>query len=99
MRLPLEDDTLIIGPILSRESRVLLVPKDHPLAALPSVRYDELAGWPVRVAAGELVHPTVSSFLHHHPSPDVRAVPIVDLPPSETALVWLAPVRVPPSRR
>jgi DNA-binding transcriptional LysR family regulator len=42
------------------------------------------------VAAGELVHPTVSSFLHHHPSPDVRAVPIVDLPPSETALVWLA---------
>jgi DNA-binding transcriptional LysR family regulator len=128
MRLPLEDKTLIIGPILSRETRVLLVNKDHPLAALPSVRYDDVAEFPVpytpllprelmdavvpprtssgarlrrvpihstteilmRVAAGELIHPTVSSFLHHHPSPDVRAVPIVDLPPSETALVWLA---------
>lgn len=43
----------------------------------------------MRVATGELVHPTVRSFLEHHPHPDIVAVPITDLPPSETSLVWL----------
>jgi DNA-binding transcriptional LysR family regulator len=43
----------------------------------------------VRVALGEVVHPTVPSYLDHHRHPGVVAVPIRDLPPSETALVWL----------
>jgi DNA-binding transcriptional LysR family regulator len=43
----------------------------------------------MRVAAGEVVHPTVRSFLDHLPGPGVKAIPIRDLPPSETALVWL----------
>lgn len=43
----------------------------------------------MRVAAGEIVHPTVASFLDHFPDDGVTAVPIRDLPPSETALLWL----------
>jgi hypothetical protein len=41
------------------------------------------------VALGEIVHPTVPSFLEHYPHPDVTSVPIRDMPNSETALVWL----------
>ena len=127
MRLPLNDPTIAIGPLLSRESRVLLVAKDHPLAAKESLSYDDLVGFTVpwistlppemldvvvpprtasghlvtrilvrslgealmRVATGEIVHPTVGSFLDHFPHPDVWAIPIRDLPPSETALIWL----------
>jgi DNA-binding transcriptional LysR family regulator len=48
-----------------------------------------IAESPVRVALGEIVHPTVPSFLDHYPHPRVTSVPIDDLPPSRTALVWL----------
>jgi DNA-binding transcriptional LysR family regulator len=40
------------------------------------------------IATGKQVHPTVPSFLEHHAHPAVTAVPISDLPPSQTALVW-----------
>jgi DNA-binding transcriptional LysR family regulator len=43
----------------------------------------------LEVARGKLVHPTVRSFLDHHRHPGITAVPIRDLPPSQTALVWL----------
>jgi DNA-binding transcriptional LysR family regulator len=42
----------------------------------------------VTIARGKVVHPTVSSFASHDAHPRVRYIPIVDLPPSETALVW-----------
>jgi DNA-binding transcriptional LysR family regulator len=128
MRLPLHDPDLIVGPVLSRERRILLVAKDHPLAGRRSIRYEDVADYVVpaalptlptemmdefmppvtpsgkrlrraevhsvsealmRVVTGEVVHPTVASFLEHHRNPGVTAVPIRDLPPSETALVWL----------
>lgn len=41
------------------------------------------------VAAGEMVHPTIASFLNYYVHDGVVAVPISDLPPSETALVWM----------
>ncbi len=41
-------------------------------------------------ATGEVVHPTVRSFVSHNHHPGVTTIPIRDLPPSETALVWLA---------
>jgi hypothetical protein len=41
------------------------------------------------IATGRQVHPTVPSFLDHHVHPAVTPVPISDLPPSQTALVWL----------
>jgi len=128
MRLPVSAPDLVIGPILSRESRIAAVAKDHPLAGRESITYDELADYtlpwvpalpselmdafmpPVtssgkairraelrstsesmmRVASGELVHPTVRSFVDHYGHPGVTFVPISDLPPSETALVWRA---------
>jgi hypothetical protein len=49
----------------------------------------------MRVALGEQVHPTVASFLEHQSYPGIASVPIHDLQPSETALVWLTPNRGP----
>ncbi|HJS93642.1 MAG TPA: LysR family transcriptional regulator [Solirubrobacteraceae bacterium] len=126
-RLPLAAPGITIGPILSREERILLVATNDPLAQRGSISYEELADRVVsdvsafprdvmdafippatrsgrilkrlpnhsaedtmmRVALGEQVHPTVRSFLDHHSHPGVTWVPITDLPPSETALVWL----------
>jgi hypothetical protein len=48
-----------------------------------------VAETPVRVALGEIVHPTVPSFLDHYPHPGITSIPIRDLPPSQTALIWL----------
>src|SRR5918999_575062 len=42
----------------------------------------------VTIARGKVVHPTVTSFASRYAHPGVRYVPIADLPPSETALVW-----------
>lgn len=42
----------------------------------------------VRVATGELIHPTVPSFLVTYPHPGLVTIPIRDLPPATTALVW-----------
>jgi len=126
-RLPLSDADLRIGPVLSREDRVLVVARGDPLAGRDSVTLEDFAdravwdvpAWPremvnalvppvtpsgrryrrtvsatidevlMRIALGEQVHPTVSSFLEHHTHPVLTAVPIRDLPPSETALVWV----------
>jgi DNA-binding transcriptional LysR family regulator len=40
-----------------------------------------------RAATGELVHPTVPSFLKYYSEPGLIAVPIRDLPPARTALI------------
>jgi DNA-binding transcriptional LysR family regulator len=127
MRLPFNDPHIVVGPILSREDRVVVVANDDPLAGRASVSYEDLADYTLpntptlprelmdalippttpsgrplrrinvhspsealmRTAAGEIVHPTVCSFLDYFPGPGVTAVPIRDLPPSETALMWL----------
>lgn len=129
MRLPLAQPELTIGPVLSREERVVAVAKDHPLATKESVELDDLAeyqipiapslppemldafvpprtpsGRPVqrivlrstgesmsRVATGRVVHITVRSFVEQYSYPGIVGIPIRDLPPSETALVWLTP--------
>jgi DNA-binding transcriptional LysR family regulator len=49
----------------------------------------------MRVASKETVHPTVPSFAEYHQHPGVVTIPIRDLPPSETALVWLKAHRSP----
>jgi hypothetical protein len=127
-RLPLTASEVTIGPVLSREERVVLLAREDPLARRASISYEDLAerfvsdvlAFPrdvmdafippvtpggrvlkripnssaedtmMRVALGEQVHPTVQSFLDHHSHPGVVSVPIRDLPPSETALVWLS---------
>jgi DNA-binding transcriptional LysR family regulator len=133
IRLPVSDADMTVGPILSREPRVLLIAKDDPLAEQESVSIEDCAdrtvsdapaypremidAWcpPVTpsgrklrrssirsfedalllVAAGELVHPTVASFRNYYIHEGVVAVPIRDLPRSETALVWLTENRSP----
>jgi DNA-binding transcriptional LysR family regulator len=126
-RLPLKQPDLTIGPILSRESRVLMVAKHDPLATcegvsvedfadrlvddaphfpremvdafvppttpsgrrlprVPATSFEELR---LRIAAGEQVHPTVQSLADYAGHPNITTVPIIDLPPSETALVWV----------
>lgn len=132
-RLPLTASEVTIGPVLSREERVVLLAREDPLARRASISYEDLAerfvsdvlAFPrdvmdafippvtpggrvlkripnssaedtmMRVALGEQVHPTVQSFLDHHSHPGVVSVPIRDLPPSETALVWLSANRKP----
>lgn len=127
MRLPLTHPGIVIGPVLSREPRVLAVSVRDPLSRRESIDYDELADRFVtdlptlpremmdsfippttrdgrtlarvenrtideammRVAVGAQVHPTVPSWLAFHGQPGIVAVPIRDLPPTETALVWL----------
>ncbi|MFL6072199.1 MAG: LysR family transcriptional regulator [Mycobacteriales bacterium] len=51
MRLPLHDPALVIGPLLSREPRVLLVARDHPLATRDSVCVDDFAEYPIQLPA------------------------------------------------
>ena len=130
-RLPAAGSDLIVGPILSREERLLLVSKEDPLAARESVCLEDFADRLVadtpafrremmdafippvapsgrrlrrvttrspedlllRIAIGEQVHPTVASLLAYFSHPEITSVPISDLPPSETALVWLSPAR------
>jgi DNA-binding transcriptional LysR family regulator len=127
-RLPISERDVTIGPILSREHRLLAVSSQHPLARMQSVDLEDIAAYPagdasglpremidafiparapsgrpirrvsvstmleaiMRIALGEIVHPTVPSFLDHFQHPNVVGVPIRDLPASETALVWAA---------
>jgi hypothetical protein len=49
----------------------------------------------LRIAGGEIVHPDVGSFIRHYNHPGIVAIPLTRLPPSETALVWLAAHRPP----
>jgi DNA-binding transcriptional LysR family regulator len=41
------------------------------------------------VAQGRLVHPTTAPFAEHFRHVDIAVVPLVDLPPSSSALCWL----------
>ncbi len=117
-----------MGPVLSREPRVLLIAEDDSLAKRHSVSVEDFAGRPIPdapnfprelmdvffppsspsgrtfprimvrsfeellmlVAAGQAVHPTVESFPNHYALDGIAHVPISDLPPSGTAIVWLS---------
>jgi DNA-binding transcriptional LysR family regulator len=128
-RLPLHQPDLVVGPVLTREPRLLGVAVDHPLSARSEVSLEDIAdyrvtdvtgmlppelvqsffprstpsGRPMRfrrlehhelgelitmIALGKIVHPTASSFADHFAHPNIRYVPIRDLPAWESALVW-----------
>jgi DNA-binding transcriptional LysR family regulator len=44
-RLPIDDPDLTIGPLLSREDRIVLVAADHPIGGRRSVTVDDLADY------------------------------------------------------
>jgi DNA-binding transcriptional LysR family regulator len=77
------------SPRLPREVMDAFIPPSTPSGRqLRRVEVHSLSEIVMRVAAGEIVHPTVRSFLDHHPGSGVKAIPLHDLPPSETALIW-----------
>jgi DNA-binding transcriptional LysR family regulator len=45
MRLPLSDPDFVVGPVLQREERVLLLARDHPLAGRESVSVEDFADY------------------------------------------------------
>src|SRR3954469_3937986 len=51
MRLPLDEPDVTIGPILSREERILAVARSHPLAGRRSVCLEDLAGYTLPYAS------------------------------------------------
>jgi hypothetical protein len=61
-------------------------PSGKRLQPVPTTTVEETR---LRVARGELVHATVQSLAELWRHPDTTLVPISDLPPSETALIWL----------
>jgi DNA-binding transcriptional LysR family regulator len=134
--LPIEEPDLVVGPIMSREPRVLAVASDHPLArqadvsiedvadyavqplaASPRGMMDELvprvtpSGRPIRrlarrpgsayevsllVARGRIVQPTVPSAAIFVGRANIVLVPIRDMRPSRSALVWRRGTTDPP---
>jgi DNA-binding transcriptional LysR family regulator len=78
-------------PTLPRETIDAFIPprtpSGKPLRRIPTSTPAHVL---VRVALGELVHPTVSTFLDQYHHPGVTSVPISDLAPSQTALIWLS---------
>ena len=128
-RLPIDQSDLVVGPVVSREPRVLAVARDHPLARHESVSLEDVAdhhvlgvadlgpkeigaafvpertpaGRPIKrlqmtvhdfsemvilIARGKIVQPTVASAMPRFAHPNVVCVPIVDMPPSSSALAW-----------
>jgi DNA-binding transcriptional LysR family regulator len=64
-------------------------PIPYRVVGLPDRALTELT---MRVGSGELVHPTVASAAPYL-GPDIVYVPIADLPPMRSALVWRRPAR------
>jgi DNA-binding transcriptional LysR family regulator len=79
------------SPTFPRETMDAFVPpvtpSGHVLKRIVTTSIDEAL---MRVALAVQVHPTVSSFVDHLNHPGITSVPIRDLPPSKTALVWLS---------
>jgi DNA-binding transcriptional LysR family regulator len=86
--LPLEQPDLVVGPVLTREPRVLAVAREHPLAERESVSVEELAdcaiprldGWPRELH--EALFPTKT--------PSGRPITGVRIPVGERNLLEIA---------
>jgi DNA-binding transcriptional LysR family regulator len=90
-RLPLRQPDIVVGPVLSREPRVLAVSRSHPLAGLAEVSFERLADYEVAALDAlpgsppelveELIPRTTPSG---RPIPRAREIPRT---PSELALL------------
>lgn len=61
-------------------------PSGRSIRRLP---VETFTGVVMRIATGEVIHPTLRSFVDYFGHPGVTSVPIRGLPPSKTALAWL----------
>jgi DNA-binding transcriptional LysR family regulator len=85
--LPLEQPDVVVGPVLTRQSRVLAVARDHPLAERTKISVEELAdqalprfdGWPRELR--EAFFPTKT--------PKGRSIAGVRMPAGERSLLEL----------
>jgi DNA-binding transcriptional LysR family regulator len=86
--LPLEQPDVVVGPVLTRQSRVVAVARDHPLAGRKRISLEELAeyavprfdGWP-REVHEELIPSS---------APSGRPIPGVPIPLGERNFLALA---------
>jgi DNA-binding transcriptional LysR family regulator len=86
--LPLEQADLVVGPILTRERRVLAVAREHPLAARESISLDDVAdeaiprfdGWP----------PELHETLFPTRTPSGRPIARVRIPAGERNFLEIA---------
>jgi DNA-binding transcriptional LysR family regulator len=86
----LADRVVLDLPRLPREMMDAFIPPTTPSGkTIARVTNRSIEEAMMRVAAGSQVHPTVPSWVEFHTHRDMVAVPIRDMPPSETALVWL----------
>jgi DNA-binding transcriptional LysR family regulator len=88
----LADYTTTDIPTFSREVMDVYSPPRTPTGRpIRRVAMQSVTEVMVRVAAGELVHPTVPSIVANQGGhPGIAVVPIRDLAPAETGLIWLA---------
>jgi DNA-binding transcriptional LysR family regulator len=77
----------LVLPQISDEAVPKHTPSGRPIRCV-RLGIRDIGELVVTVARGKVVHPTVTSFAQRYAHPRVRYVPIADLPPSETALVW-----------
>jgi DNA-binding transcriptional LysR family regulator len=86
----LADFTTTDVPTIPREIMDVFSPARTPSGRpIRRAALHSIAEAAVRVATGELVHPTVPWFFERYPDPGVVGVPIRDLPAATTALMWL----------
>jgi DNA-binding transcriptional LysR family regulator len=65
MRLPIERPDLVVGPILSRDRRVLAVARDHALAKQEGVSIEDVAAHKV-LPISELPEEMIENLIPHH---------------------------------
>jgi DNA-binding transcriptional LysR family regulator len=89
-RLPLTDPDVTVGPVLTRERRILLVARNHPLAQRQLVTLDDVvdAGLPLPSQA-ELPDEMMDDFIPPV-APSGRPVPRVEVTNVDTSLVGVA---------
>jgi len=88
--------TLNDAPAMPREMiDAFLPPTTTAGIKLPRVSLSSVEEAMILIANGQLVYLTVASFATYYSDPSIVAVPVSDLPPSKTALVWLTANRSP----
>lgn len=75
-------------PEVAQASCPSTTPSGRPIIAA-DITVSDVSELVLLVAQGRLVHPTTAPFAEHFRHPDITVVPLVDLPPSSSALCWL----------